>query len=55
MTNQPKPVRREPHPIVTAAAEQLRSPRGRRTRKDLHEPCTDQLPLFDPPDPENLK
>lgn len=44
-----KPQRREPNRIVVQAAEQVRT-RGRRVHKNLHEPCTDQLPLFDPKD-----
>ncbi|MGW0182852.1 hypothetical protein [Nocardia sp. NPDC003345] len=55
MTDHPKPARQEPNPIVVQAAEQVRNTRGRRTHKNLHEPCTDQLALFDPPAPENTK
>jgi hypothetical protein len=47
MTETQKPARREPNRIVVQAAAQVRK-RGRRVHKDLHEPCTDQLTLFDP-------
>ncbi|WP_416562756.1 hypothetical protein [Nocardia testacea] len=55
MTEQTTPAR-EPNRIVVQAAEQVRrsSKRPRRVHKDLHEPCTDQLTLFDPPHPEDL-
>ncbi|WP_280508772.1 hypothetical protein [Nocardia flavorosea] len=49
MTEQPKRERREPNRIVVEAADQVhRSKRRREVRKNLHEPCTDQLTLFDP-------
>lgn len=44
--------RREPNRIVVVAADQVRrSKRGRQVRKNLHEPCPDQLALFDPENP----
>lgn len=49
------PARREPNRIVVQASEQVRHKRGRRVRKDLHEPCTDQLALFDPHHPEDQR
>ncbi|WP_416564018.1 hypothetical protein [Nocardia testacea] len=50
-----RPAQREPNPIVTRAASQLRSRRGRRDHTDLHTPNPEQLTLFEPPEPENRK
>jgi hypothetical protein len=49
MTEPTEQQRREPNRIVVEAADQVRrSKRARQVRKNLHEPCTDQLALFDP-------
>lgn len=55
MTDQPEPARRKPNRIVVQAADQVRrsSKRPRRVHKNLHEPCRDQLHLFDPKDFED--
>jgi hypothetical protein len=52
MTDQPTPAR-EPNRIVVQAADQVRrsSKRPRRVHKNLHEPCPDQLALFEPENP----
>lgn len=34
--------------LVVQATDHPDPKRARRTRKNLHEPCTDQLALFDP-------
>lgn len=48
MTDNAEQPRREPNRIVVEAADQVRrSKRARQVRKSLHEPCTDQLALFD--------
>ncbi|MFD4404369.1 hypothetical protein ACFWPH_16585 [Nocardia sp. NPDC058499] len=52
MTQPAESPRREPNRIVVEAADQVRrSKRARQARKNLHEPCTDQLALFDPENP----
>ncbi|NKY33934.1 hypothetical protein HGA13_12730 [Nocardia speluncae] len=50
MTQPAESTRREPNRIVVEAADQVHrsSKRLRQVRKNLHEPCTDQLALFDP-------
>lgn len=52
MTQPAEQPRREPNRIVVQAADQVhRSKRARQVRKNLHEPCADQLSLFDPENP----
>ncbi|MGW4739008.1 hypothetical protein [Nocardia xishanensis] len=48
MSTNPKPAAKQVNPIVRAAADQVAKGK-RRPRKNLHEPCPGQLPLFDPP------
>jgi hypothetical protein len=53
MTETTEGSRREPNRIVVQAADQVRrSKRPRRVHKNLHEPCPDQLSLFDPENPK---
>ena len=52
MTQPAEGPRREPNRIVVEVADQVRrNKRARQVRKNLHEPCTDQLALFDPENP----
>ncbi|MEV0340569.1 hypothetical protein AB0H49_16195 [Nocardia sp. NPDC050713] len=49
MRTNPKPAAKQVNPIVQAAADQVAKGKRRRPGKNLHEPCRDQLALFDPP------
>ncbi|MGW4739155.1 hypothetical protein [Nocardia xishanensis] len=45
----PTPAAAQVNSIVRAAADQVATGKRRRPRKNLHEPCPGQLPLFDTP------
>jgi hypothetical protein len=47
MTEPTKPAATPVNPIVQAAADQVADDK-RRSRKNLHAPCSGQLSLFDP-------
>ncbi|MGV9781418.1 hypothetical protein [Nocardia farcinica] len=49
MSKTPKHTVAQVNPIVRAAAEKVTRTK-RRTPTDLHDPCPDQLTLFDPKD-----